>query len=66
MLTKIYLPWVPELKGSDGNERGGRELPLFLASVKVKTGAYRLVSTAVVVISSAPRISRQGRSGRQD
>ena len=43
-LEKIYLPWVPELKGT-----GGAFIPL-LGSVLSKGGAYHLVSDRPVVV----------------
>ncbi len=48
-LAKIYLPWVPELKGGDSTECGGRDSP-WLNSVRVPKSAYHLVSTRPVVV----------------
>ncbi len=48
-LTKIYLPWVPELKGKDADYCGSvvSALP---ASVRVNGGAYHLKSDRPVTV----------------
>ena len=47
-LEKIYLPWVPELKGAD-NDQCGDAVPL-PASVLKTGGAYHLVSSTPIVV----------------
>ncbi|MRG95272.1 IgGFc-binding protein [Polyangium spumosum] len=47
-LAKIYLPWVPELKGPDANNCGSAT-PLS-ATVRVADGAYHLVSSRPVTV----------------
>jgi len=47
-LAKIYLPWVPELKGPDANECGSAT-PLS-STVRVPNGAYHLVTTRPVTV----------------
>jgi hypothetical protein len=47
-LAKIYLPWVPELKGPDANSCGGT--PPFANSVIVRGGAYHLTSSVPVTV----------------
>ena len=55
-LEKIYLPWVPELKG-------GSPIPM-MASVLQKGGAYHLVSSIRSACSSSwPRAARPARTG---
>jgi hypothetical protein len=47
-LSKIYLPWVAELKGAEANAMGGAMPPS--ASVLSKKGAFHLISTAPVLV----------------
>jgi IgGFc binding protein len=47
-LTKIYLPWVPSLKGGDSNDCG--QLVAMPASVSQTQGAYHLVSDTPVTV----------------
>lgn len=47
-LRKIYLPWVPELKGQDANACGSAT-PLS-ATVRVSDGAYHLVASRPVTV----------------
>ncbi|MDI1429291.1 IgGFc-binding protein [Polyangium sorediatum] len=47
-LAKIYLPWVPELKGPDANSCGSAT-PLS-NTVRVPDGAYHLVTTRPVTV----------------
>src|SRR5262245_43072340 len=47
-LSKIYLPWVAELKGADGDTC--TSLFPYTASIKSVGGAYHLVSTAPVTV----------------
>ena len=48
-LKKIYLPWVPALKGPDANTEG-TAAPL-ATSVYATGGAYHLVSSVPVIVS---------------
>jgi hypothetical protein len=48
-LEKIFLPWVPELKGADADECGGSPNPPS-ASVSKTGGAYHLVSSVPVLV----------------
>ena len=47
-LAKIYLPWVPELKGPDADSCGGT--PPFTRSVIARGGAYHLTSSVPVTV----------------
>ncbi|WP_437926608.1 IgGFc-binding protein [Sorangium sp. So ce291] len=60
-LTKIYLPWVPELKGPDANECGsGRSIS---RSVRVDGGAYHLVSSRPVTVYQFNALEYKGEGG---
>lgn len=60
-LEKIYLPWVPELKGPDANSQGAAT-PM-TASALAKGGAYHLVSSAPVVVYQFNALEYQGKGG---
>ena len=60
-LTTIYLPWVPELKGPDGDECG--KIVGLLPSVLSKGGAYHLVSTSPVTVYQFNSLEYQGVGG---
>jgi hypothetical protein len=60
-LQKIYLPWVPELKGADANECGG-STPL-TASVLKTQGAYHLVSDSPVLVYQFNALEYKGAGG---
>jgi hypothetical protein len=60
-LAKIYLPWVPELKGPDTNECGAAT-PL-TASVVKTGGAYHLVSTSPVIVYQFNALEYKGAGG---
>lgn len=47
-LEKIYLPWVPELKGPDADACGGVGTPA--STARVTGGAYHLVSSVPVTV----------------
>jgi IgGFc binding protein len=47
-LQKVYLPWVPALKGADADECGSS--PTLSASALVSNGAYHLVSSVPVIV----------------
>jgi hypothetical protein len=49
-IQKIYLPWVPALKGPDWDGDGNEKRLPPLGSTLAKGGAYHLVSTAPVVV----------------
>ncbi|WP_437589444.1 IgGFc-binding protein [Sorangium sp. So ce1000] len=60
-LTKIYLPWVPELKGPDATEcTGGDSIS---SSVRVDGGAYHLVSTRPVTVYQFNALEYKGEGG---
>ncbi|MEO7094553.1 MAG: IgGFc-binding protein, partial [Polyangiales bacterium] len=59
-LTKIYLPWVRELKGRDLVECAPAALE---ASVKVAKGAYHLVSTKPVTVYQFNALQYRGTGG---
>ncbi|MGZ3453177.1 MAG: IgGFc-binding protein [Polyangiales bacterium] len=59
-LAKVYLPWVPELKGSDFFECA--PVPL-AASVKVAGGAYHLVSSKPVTVFQFNALEYKGSGG---
>lgn len=60
-LSKIYLPWVPELKGPDANAcASGRSID---RSVRVDGGAYHLVSTRPVTVYQFNALEYKGAGG---
>lgn len=60
-LAKIYLPWVPELKGPDADECAvGKP---FGGSVRVDGGAYHLVSTRPVTVYQFNALEYKGEGG---
>ncbi len=60
-LKKIYLPWVPELKGTDTNECG--QAVSFNASVLAQSGAFHLVSTTPVIVYQFNALEYKGAGG---
>ncbi len=60
-LATIYLPWVPELKGADGDECGSA--PGLPASVVKAGGAYHLVSTSPVIVYQFNALEYKGAGG---
>jgi hypothetical protein len=60
-LTKIYLPWVAELKGPDTDECGSA-VPL-TASVLSHGGGYHLVSSVPVTVYQFNALEYQGQGG---
>ncbi len=60
-LEKIYLPWVPALKGPDGNECA--DAPLVANSVVARKSAYHLVSSIPVVVYQFNALEYQGAGG---
>jgi hypothetical protein len=60
-LTKIYLPWVPALKGPDADNCG--DGPLFNNSVVAPASAYHLVSSVPVTVYQFNALEYQGMGG---
>ncbi len=60
-LSKIYLPWVPELKGPDADSCGAT--PAFAKSVLAKASAYHLVSSVPVTVYQFNALEFQGQGG---
>jgi hypothetical protein len=60
-LEKIYLPWVPALKGVDMDSKG-QTSPLS-ASVMARGGAYHLVSSVPVVVYQFNALEYQPKGG---
>src|SRR5208282_4258239 len=60
-LTKIYLPWVPELKGPDADDCG--VTPAFAKSVLARASAYHLVSTVPVTVYQFNALEYRGAGG---
>jgi len=61
-LTKIYLPWVKELKGPDVS-LDPTASTAFPNSVTVKGGAYHLVSSVPVTVYQFNALEYQGQGG---
>ncbi len=60
-LRKIYLPWVPSLKGQDTNAQGSAVA--MTASVMAPGGAYHLVSSVPVIVSQFNALEYKGAGG---
>ena len=60
-LRKIYLPWVPELKGGDSDACGAP--PELEGSVIVRQGAYHLVSSSPVIVYQFNALEYKGEGG---
>ncbi len=60
-LSKIYLPWVPALKGADSDNCGAS--PPLTASVLARTSAFHLVSTVPVTVYQFNALEYQGMGG---
>ncbi len=60
-LTPIYLPWVPSLKGADGDTCG--DLVALTKSVVAPGGAYHLVSSVPVTVYQFSALEYQGMGG---
>lgn len=60
-LTKIYLPWVPELKGPDASRCASGDS--ISGSVRVDGGAYHLVSTRPVTVYQFNALEYKGAGG---
>jgi hypothetical protein len=62
-LVKIFLPWVPALKGPDA-DNCGVSMPL-ASSVMAPGGAFHLVSSLPVTVYQFNALEYQGRGGPQ-
>ncbi len=60
-LTKIYLPWVPALKGPDGDSCGS--VVPFTSSITATGSAYHLVSSIPVTVYQFNALEYQGMGG---
>jgi hypothetical protein len=60
-LSKLYLPWVPELKGPDADQCG-TAMPLN-KTVRSPTGAYHLVASAPVTVVQFNALEYKGQGG---
>lgn len=60
-LAKIYLPWVPELKGADWDNC--TSAVAFAGSVLVPNGAYHLVSSVPVTVYQFNALEYKGAGG---
>jgi hypothetical protein len=60
-LGKIYLPWVPALKGPDCDECG--DVPIFDESVAAPASAYHLVSSLPVTVYQFNALEYKGEGG---
>jgi hypothetical protein len=63
-IAKIYLPWIPELKGKDADMCGTVVAPL-TASAHVKNGAYHIQSSIPVTVYQFNAIEYEGIGGPQ-
>lgn len=60
-LRKIYLPWVPALKGPDADAFGSAVA--MTASVIARKGAFHLVSSAPIVVYQFNALEYRGQGG---
>jgi len=60
-LTKIYLPWVPALKGADADACG--DSPLMMGSVFAPASAYHLTASIPVTVYQFNALEYQGMGG---
>jgi hypothetical protein len=60
-LAKIYLPWVPALKGQDCDPCGS--VPLFSQSVSAPASAYHVVSSLPVTVYQFNALEYRGAGG---
>jgi len=60
-LVKVYLPWVPELKGGDGDECG-RAAPV-TSTIRANKSAYHLVTTKPVTVYQFNALEYEGKGG---
>jgi hypothetical protein len=62
-LRKIYLPWVPELKGLDLDSCANGSASTYVNSVIVPNGAYHLVSSVPVIVYQFNALEYEGAGG---
>ena len=60
-LTKIYLPWVPSLKGPDSDTCGSASG--LASSVQAQGGAFHLVSSVPVIVYQFNALEYKGQGG---
>ena len=60
-LVKIYLPWVPSLKGPEGDSCGSS--PGITASVRANKSAYHVVTTRPVAVYQFNALEYKGEGG---
>jgi hypothetical protein len=63
-LVKVYLPWVPELKGPEGNECGSGAT--ITATVRANKSAYHIVTTKPVTVYQFNALEYEGKGGPAD
>lgn len=63
-LVKVYLPWVPELKGPEANECGSGTA--ITASVRANKSAYHIVTTKPVTVYQFNALEYEGKGGPAD
>lgn len=60
-LVKVYLPWVPELKGPDSNECG--QATALTGTVRANKSAYHLITTRPVTVYQFNALEYKGEGG---
>ena len=60
-IAKIYLPWVPALKGPDCDQCG--QVPVVSESITAPASAYHLVSSVPVTVYQFNALEYQGKGG---
>ncbi len=60
-LVKVYMPWVKELKGPEGDSCGSASS--LTETVRVNKGAYKLVSTKPVTVYQFNALEYEGKGG---
>lgn len=63
-LVKVYLPWVPELKGPEANECGSGTA--LTATVRANKSAYHIVTTKPVTVYQFNALEYEGKGGPAD
>jgi hypothetical protein len=64
-LRKVYLPWVPALKGPDIDACSSK-IPRLEGSVIVPNGAYHLVSSSPVIVYQFNALEYKGEGGESE
>jgi hypothetical protein len=62
-LEKIFLPWVPALKGKGQNVGEDRQIKPFETSIMARKGAYHVVSSVPVVVYQFNPLEYRGQGG---